>query len=96
MLLLCLSILSGWADAPQSEIGLQVVGDWVFISVTSRVQFTVWSTCNLAKTALWWHLYTSPVPAPGQTIVWLGCTDKAGVFPAYNFFRVTPAWTPTK
>lgn len=86
MLILCLSMVTGMADVPKPEIGLVVMGDMVFITVKSQVQFTVWHSCN--PTAMWWWLYTSPVPHSGQTLVWLGYDNKAGLYPPYNFFRV--------
>lgn len=77
------------ASAAEPQIKIRVDGDTVVLVVRSTVRFTVWSSVN--PTAIWWPVYTSPAPAPGVEIVWVAVNSKAGVFPDWCFWRVTPA-----
>lgn len=75
------------ASAAEPQIKLRVDGDQVVLVVRSTVRFTVWSSVN--PSAIWWPVYTSPVPAPGVELVWVAVNNKVGVFPDWCFWRVT-------
>lgn len=76
------------AHAADLQIKVRVDGDTVVLVVRSTVRFTVWSSVN--PSAIWWPVYTSPAPAAGSEIVWVSVGNKAGVFPDWCFWRVTP------
>ena len=80
-------ILAGAVRAAGPEIAVRVDGDAVILMVRSTVRFTVWSSTN--PTAIWWPVYSSPKPVPGQLLVWFGVGSKTGVFPNWQFWRVT-------
>ena len=86
LILLCLLICLHVQASDKPQIALQVDGDKITVIVRSKVQFSVWQTVT---PPFWWRVYTSPVPAPGVEIVWIGFDDKANVFPAWSFWKVT-------